>query len=130
MAEAAASYWQQVGVDVEIIPTDLGVMRPKYFGELPQDESIIGNAGVIGLPTGLNGLNDLNIWWNIKGGNMKLAGNDYARGDDSSGGGHELGATWWRRCRRPSVSCTTIIGTCQSRTLPEAYGPMGMAWHR
>ena len=75
VAEAAAGYWQQIGVNVDIIPTDLGVMRPKYFGELPQDESIIGNAGVIGLPTGLNGLNDLNIWFNIKGGNMKLAGN-------------------------------------------------------
>jgi len=60
---------------VTIVPTDLGVMRPKYFGELPQDESVIGNAGVIGLPTGLNGVNDLNIWFNIKGGNMKLGGN-------------------------------------------------------
>jgi len=75
VAEAAASYWQAIGVNVTIVPTDLGVMRPKYFGELPQDESVIGNAGVIGLPTGLNGVNDLNIWFNIKGGNMKLGGN-------------------------------------------------------
>ena len=74
VAEAAASYWQAIGVNVEIVPTDLGVMRPKYFGKMPQDKSIIGNAGVIGLPTGLSGLSDLNIWFNLKGGNMKLAG--------------------------------------------------------
>jgi hypothetical protein len=50
-------------------------MRPRYFGDKPQDPSIVGQAGVIGLPTGLDGASDLNIWWTQSGKNMKLAPN-------------------------------------------------------
>lgn len=75
VSEAVAGYWSAVGVKVTVIPTDLTTMRPRYFGDKPQDPSIVGQAGVIGLPTGTDGVSDLNIWWTQSGKNMKLAPN-------------------------------------------------------
>ncbi len=75
VGEAMAGYWGAIGVKTSIIPTDLTTMRPRYFGDKPQDPSIVGNAGVIGLPTGLDGVIELNTWWTVKGANMKLAPN-------------------------------------------------------
>jgi ABC-type transport system substrate-binding protein len=75
VSEAVAGYWGAIGVKVTIIPTDLTTMRPRYFGDREQDPSIVGQAGVIGLPTGTDGVSDLNIWWTQSGKNMKLAPN-------------------------------------------------------
>ena len=61
LAQAVASYWSAIGVNVTVEPIDIGVLRPKYVGD--QDPSIFGHAWAIGTTSRLNGAQDLVPWW-------------------------------------------------------------------
>ena len=71
--EAIAGYWDAIGVQTTIVPTDLGAIRPKYMAE-PQPDELRGNAVLFVSTARLNGFDDLGIWWhNVPEGNWRLA---------------------------------------------------------
>jgi len=71
--EAIAGYWDAIGVQTTIIPTDLGAIRPKYMAD-PQPDDLRGQAVLFVSTARLNGFDDLGIWWhNVQEGNWRLA---------------------------------------------------------
>jgi len=74
LAEVVAGYWEAIGVQASIIPTDTGAFRPLYMAS-PQSPKIIGQAGVFSTTGRLNGADDLRIWWTKSGRITQLADN-------------------------------------------------------
>ncbi len=91
VAEAVAGYWDAIGVKTNIIPSDLGAVRPLYVAQ-PQAPEIIGAAMTFATGPRLNGLDDLRIWWTTGAKVNQLAEmDDYVKKASSATTAEEIG---------------------------------------